>query len=268
MKYFLFFLCLFFLVSCKDGEEFIYDFPEIDKLLVSVTRTGSHSEFRAEFKYDSLNRLTGVKNFLPELQTATETYVYDEMGRMVEKRNGNYTTTFSYNKSGQIVEQNLHYFSPENENEWNQKTEYKYKNGKINKGIIYSEEGEIQNYISYKYDSRGNTLEKAISVPGDNSSFKLSETKFRYDSKVNPFTDSGVTLFNGYTYIQDADIKQVNNPVYSFFMNAVMSSLPPEFEISYEYDLDGLPVSAVLNNVRFPEQEPVNIVYEYRDIEK
>ncbi|MCW9094828.1 MAG: hypothetical protein OQJ74_03190, partial [Ignavibacteriaceae bacterium] len=62
--------------------------------------------------------------------------------------------------------------------------------------------------------------------------------------------------------------KQVNNPVYSSYMNMISSSLPPEFEISYEYDSDGLPGKAVLNNVRFSGQEPVNVVYEYRDIEK
>ena len=226
MKYFLFFLCLFFLVSCEDGEEFIYDFPEIDKLLVSVTRTDSHTEFRTEFKYDNLNRLTEVKNYLPESQIITETYVYNEEGRMVEKKNGNHVTTYTYNREGQLTEQNILYESPDSDYEWHQKTEYKYKNGKINKGIIYSKEGEILEYISYKYDSRGNTMEKIVHAAGIDSDIGVIEIEFKYDTKVNPFGHTGVNLLNGYTFTQYADIKQVNNPVYSSYMNMVSSSLP------------------------------------------
>lgn len=267
MKQFLFFLFLILFVSCEK-EEFIYDYPKLDKLLVSVTRTNTDSEFRAEFKYDTLNRLIEVKNIFPESQTITESYVYDGQGKIVEKVNGNYLTTYTYDPDGQLVEQNIHYVSTENDNEWNEKTEFEYKNGKINKGMIYSEEGEILRYISYKYDSRGNTLKKIVHVAGSESDLGLIEYEFKYDTKVNPFTDSGVNTLNGYIFTQEADVKQINNPTYSSYMNMIMSSLPPKFEISYEYDLDGLPVKAIFNNVHYPDQEAANVIFVYRDIEK
>jgi hypothetical protein len=209
-----------------------------------------------------------VKNIFPDSQTTIESYVYDEKGKIFEKRIGNYITTYTYNPAGQLIEQNIHYASPDDDYEWNEKTEFKYKNGKITRGIEYSAEGEILKYISYKYDSRGSTLEKTVHPAGSASDIVLVEIKFIYDTKANPLGNSGVNLPNGYTFTQHADIKQVNNPVYLSFMNMVSSSLPPEFEISYEYDPDGYPANAVMNNVRFPEQEPINVVYEYRDIEK
>lgn len=233
---------------------------------MSVTRIQGDSEFLAEFKYDNLNRVNEVKNFFPGGQTTIESYVYDEEGRIVEKNIENYTTTYTYNSTGKLIEQNVHYFSPSDDYEWNQKTEFIYQNGKINKGIEYSKEGEILHYISYKYDSRGNTLEKVVRPVGYD--FNLIEIKFRYDTNVNPLGNTGVNMLNGFTFTQHADIKQVNNPVYSSYIRFVSSSLPPEYEISYEYDSDKLPVKAVMNNFRFPEQEPVILEYEYRDIER
>ncbi len=265
MKQFIFSLFLLFLFSCEK-EEFVYDYQELDKLLISVTRSGSDFDFRTEFNYDSHNRIVEVKNILPSEQITVETYSYDEEGRIIEKKIDNYVTTYTYSSEGQLLEQNIHYTSKQNDSEWNEKTEFKYKNGKINKGIVYSEEGEVLQYISYKYDSRGNTLEKIVRVSAKDSDFSLVEIKFKYDSKVNPFLSSGVNMLNGYTFTQDADIKQVNNPVYSSYSNMVMSSIPPEYEISYEYNSEGLPVKAVLKNVRFSDQDPVNVLYEYRDI--
>ena len=269
MKYFIVILLALLLFSCEEEEEdFIYNYPEFDKLLVSATRTGSNSEYITEFKYDSLNRLVELKNTMPESQIVIESYVYDEESRIVEKRNGNHVTTYFYNAEGQLTEQYIKYESPSDDYEWGERTEFKYKNGKIDKGIIYSGEGEITSTIRYKYDSRGNTLEKTVHPAGSDYDFNLIEIKFRYDSKVNPFGNSGVNLLNGYIYTRYADIKQVNNPVYSSYTNMISSSLPPEYEISYEYDSDGLPVKAVLNNALYSEPKPEYVTYEYRNAGK
>lgn len=268
MKHSLFFLMLAFLVSCQKEEEFMYDYPEPDKLLVSVTRTGENTTFRTEFTYDSLNRLVEVKNIVPEAQTTIESYVYNPQGKVVEKTVGNHTTTYSYNTAGQLEEQTILYTSPDSDYEWSERTKYQYKNGKISKGIVYKKNGEIQQTVRYKYDSRGNTLEKTVHPTGSASDIALVEIKFRYDTKPNPLGNSGVNLLNGHTFNQHADIKQVNNPVYSSYLNMVSSSFPPEFEISYEYDADGYPVKAVMKGVRIPDQEPMDLVYEYREMEK
>lgn len=259
-------LLLFCLISCEK-DDFVYSYPETNKLLISVTRTQGEREFSAEFKYDSLNRLIEVKNIFPAGQGHTESFIYNDEGKLIEKNIENYKTTYIYNRADQLIEQNVRYTSTTDEYEWDQKTEFKYKHGRINKGIEYSREGEAQNHISYKYDSRGNTIEKIVRPANNEYDFALIEIKFRYDSHINPNVNSGVNMLNGYTFIQHADIKQINNPVYFSFMNAVSSSMPPEFNISYEYDSDGLPLSAEMNNVRYPEQEPVIVEYKYRDKE-
>lgn len=187
---------------------------------------------------------------------------------MIEKSNGDYITTYKYNNTGRLIEQNIHFESSKSSYQWNEKTEFKYKNGKINKGIRYSDSGEITSYISYKYDSKGNTLEKTVTASGDESDLNLVEIKFKYDTNLNPIAGTGLNIFNGFSFSQDADIQQVNNPVYSSYMNLILSSLPPEFEISYEYDADGLPLKAVFHSSRYPEQQAIYVVYEYSPIEE
>lgn len=265
LSVFVFLLVLFFTSCHKD--DFYYTYPDLDELLISVTRINSETEFRTEFSYDSLNRLVEVKNILSEDLTISEQYSYNEKGELVEKRIGNYTTTYSYNSEGQLTEQNFHYTTTDDDNEWQEKTEFQYRNGKISKGIVYSKDDEILQYITYKYDSRGNTLEKNVHSSNSNSELILAQTKFRYDSKVNPNAYSGVNMLNGYTYTYYADIKQINNPVYSSYFNLVSSSMPPEFEISYEYNSKGLPIKATMNNPILPDQEPIELVYEYQEIE-
>ena len=260
------FLLVFFFTSCHK-DDFYYTYPELDELLISVTRTDEYSEFRTEFKYDSINRLIEVKNILAEGQIITESYSYNEQDELVEKRNSNYTTTFTYNSAGQLTAQNFHYITTEGDNEWQEKTEFQYRNGKISKGIVYSKDDEVFQYISYKYDSRGNTLEKSVHPVNTNSDMSLITMKFEYDTKVNPNITPRVNMLSGYMFAQYADIVQVNNPVYSSYLNLVSSSMPPEFEISYEYNSKNLPIKATMKNLVFPDQEPIELVYEYRAIE-
>lgn len=260
------FLGTLFLTSCKK-DDFTYDYPDVNKLLISVTRIDGDTEYSTNFKYDSLNRLVEIHTIYPEDLVFTDSFYYNDKGQLFKKVSGDYETTYSYHSSGFLTEQIVHYKSQDSNNEWNAKTEYRYKNGKISKGIEYSTEGEVLHYISYKYDARGNTLEKIVR-PADGSDINMIEIKFKYDTKNNPHAVSGLSMLNGYNFMQNADIKQVNNPVYSSYSNIIMSSLPPEYKISYEYNVEGLPVKAVMNNVRFSGQGPVNVVFEYRDIEK
>jgi len=43
----------------------------------------------------------------------------------------------------------------------------------------------------------------------------------------------------------------------------ISSSLPPEYNISYEYDSDGLPVKATMTSVEFPKSELIILEYKY-----
>jgi len=266
-----FFLTAFLiLVTSCNKEDFTYSYTEVDKLLLSVTRTEGDAEFRAEFKYDSFNRIIELKNIFPEGEQVIETYKYNDAGQLVEKSIANsaatydyHVVTYTYNNAEQLIEEIVQYISPHYAHET--KTEFQYKNGKIYKGTEYSEEGEVLSYIGYKYDSKGNTIEKNVRPAGEETDFNLIEVRFRYDTKVNPFAESGINLLNGFIFTHYADIKQINNPVYSSYTNMLMSSIPPEYEISYEYDADGLPAKAIMNNVRFTESEAVIVEYKYGD---
>ncbi|HPF51325.1 MAG TPA: hypothetical protein PK335_07100 [Draconibacterium sp.] len=258
-------LFVLFFTSCHK-DDFYYTYPELDELLISVTRINAETEFRTEFNYDSLNRLVEVKNILSEDHVISEQYFYNEKDELVEKRIGNYTTAYSYDSEGKLVEQNIANISAEEGWEWHEKTEFQYRNGKINKGIVYSNDGEIVQYINYKYDSRGNTLEKTVTANAE-SDLNFIEIKFEYDTKVNPNVASRVNMLSGYMFAQYADIVQVNNPVYSSYLNLVSSSMPPEFEITYEYNSKNLPIKATMKNLAFPDREPIELVYEYQTIE-
>jgi hypothetical protein len=261
--------CLIFITSCEK-DDFVYDYIETDKLLISVIRTQSDYEFKAEFKYDSLNRIIEVKNIFEEGEPFIESYKYNYTGQLEEKRSANYTTTYnyystsySYNSEGLLTEHKEQYITPHDSSE--RKTEFKYKDGRIYKGIEYSGEGEVLYNISYKYDSRGNTMEKVKRVVGYESEFAMTENIFRYDTKLNPHASHGLAIPTGHVFTYCPDIKQINNPVYSSYSNMILSSIPPEYEILYEYDSDGLPEKAVMKNLRFPEEEPVIVEYEYGD---
>ncbi|WP_167611777.1 hypothetical protein [Maribellus sediminis] len=259
-------LFFIFLNACKE-DDFTSTFPELNQHLIAITTTTEDWEYRTDFVYDSLNRLSEIQNRSQGEQIFTESYVYNEAGKISQKTNGDYTTSYVYNSEGQVIEENLQYLSPENGNEWSTKTEYYYKNGRISKGKVFSENGEVSSYISYKYDSRGNTIEKIVRPSNSDSDFILSELKFRYDAKINPLGASGISTINAFMYSRDIDIVQVNNPVYLSYMNSIASSLPPEFEISYEYSSENLPEKAVLSYVRYPDQQGINVVFEYESIE-
>ena len=136
---------------------------------------------------------------------------------------GNYTITYTYNSKNRLSKQNVHYVSPTEDHEWNQQTEFHYKNGRIYKAVEFNREGEIIRNYSYKYDSNGNTLEKVAHVPGDESGSKFIEINFRYDTKVNPHAKSGMIWPLGYVFSYSPDIKQINNPVYCSYENMILS---------------------------------------------
>lgn len=89
MKFFvcIFFITLIFITSCRE-DEFIYSYPEMDKLLVSITRRNGDVEHLTGFKYDSLNRVIEIQGFDYGEQKTLESFVYDKQGRLTEKNRG------------------------------------------------------------------------------------------------------------------------------------------------------------------------------------
>ena len=83
------FVMLIFLISCQK-EDFIYSYPETDKLLVSVKHISGESEYFTEFKYDSLNRIIEIQKFYQSETLEVESYRYNEEGRISEKESGDF----------------------------------------------------------------------------------------------------------------------------------------------------------------------------------
>ncbi len=260
-----FFAVLFLTTSCQK-EDFNYNFPETSKLLVSVTLENRNREYFTEFKYDSLNRIIEILEFHDGEQIRQESFIYDKKGHLIEKNSGVHKYSYKYNVKDQLIEQNTHFTPEKGKWEWDVKTEYKYKSGRIARGIVYprkyvgienSGEAEELGYISYRYDSTGNTVEQ------NSGSGKFD---FKYDTKINPLAEHGIQTIYGYSFVHtlQPDVKQVNNPVYNYTEIGIMSSLPPKYEISYEYGLDDMPIKAEIKNVRYPEQETIFVDYGYK----
>ncbi|MCB9252996.1 MAG: hypothetical protein H6605_11045, partial [Flavobacteriales bacterium] len=71
------FLGTLFLTSCQK-DDFTYDYPDVNKLLISVTRIDGDTEYSTNFKYDSLNRLVEIQTILPEDLVFTDSFYYND----------------------------------------------------------------------------------------------------------------------------------------------------------------------------------------------
>ena len=85
----LFFIIIIFIASCQK-DEFIYNYPETDNLLVSITRMYRDREYLSDFKYDNLNRINEILEFQEGKQIRQESFVYHKQGRLIEKNIGAY----------------------------------------------------------------------------------------------------------------------------------------------------------------------------------
>lgn len=247
------------LSACKK-DEFYYSFETPSKLLVSIKENGQPV---TEFKYDDLNRLIQADSYLPGDQGMISQYFgYDSKNRLISKSGGEYVENYEYNSSGGLVTTILHFKSVRDGYEWEQKTEFQYSKGRISKGIIFSRDGVESGYINYKYDSRGNTIERTeYSVSLDYKDLIMSQFKYNYDEKINPNPISGSPFWG----VSHTDVIQGNNPIYSYYYNICMSAFPPQYEFSYDYDSTGLPIKEYRDKLQ--ELSSSNI-FEYEYIDK
>lgn len=259
------FVALFFISSCRD-EDFIYDYPVSDKLLVSITRGSGNVEYVTYFKYDSLNRISAIVAYKDGTQLQDESFVYDKQGRLIEKNNASFTYSYTYNSKGRLIERNTHFTPDDGKWEWDVLTKYAYRNGQLVTGINYprkyvgienSQESQALSSINYKYDANGNTVEQG----GDGSSYT-----FKYDSKINPLAEFGIQTIYSYSFLYtlSPEIKQVNNPVSIHSLISVMSSMSPSYEIMYQYDSNDLPITAEIKRLYVSSEESNHLEFHYR----
>jgi len=247
---------LMILSACKK-DDFQYSFETPSKLLVSIRENG---QLVTEFKYDNLNRVIQADRYISgDTGIIRQYFEYDSKNSLIRNSSGEYTENYKYNSSGSLVTMTLHFKSARDGYEWDQKTELQYSKGRICKGIVFSRDGNESGYINYKYDSRGNTIERTeYSSSADYKSMIMSQYKFNYDEKINPNPVSSSSFWG----VSQADIIQGNNPTYSYYYNINMSVFPPQYEFSYDYDDTGLPIKEYREKVQ--ELSSSNIFdYEY-----
>ena len=250
-------VCMLVLSSCSK-DDFQYSFETPSRLLISIRENG---QLVTEFRYDSLNRLIQADRYLSyEPGFRSQYFEYDSESRLIKLSNGDYTENYEYNRSGSLVKMILHFRSAGDGYEWDQVTEYQYSRGRISKGIMYSREGFETGSIYYKYDSKGNTIERTEYFSSSKKSMVISQFKYTYDEMINP----DPTSVSPFMVISHPDIIQGNNPVYSYYYSAYMSSMPPEYEFTYEYDDTGLPVKGVREDL-YPQGSQTIFEYEYGD---
>jgi hypothetical protein len=254
---YLFVASMMILSACKK-DDFQYSFETPSKLLVSIRE---NDQLITEFKYDNLNRLIQVDRYSSgDPVCISQFFEYDSKNILIRKSYSEYIETYEYNTRGSLVAIILHFKSARDGYEWDQKTELQYSNGRISKGIIFSRDGVESSHINYKYDSRGNTIERTeYSVSPDYKDMIMSQFKYTYDDKINPYPFSIFPLWGV------VDIIQGNNPTYSYYYHITMSMFPPQFKFSYDYDNTGLPIKEYRENL---QGQSVSNILEYEYIDK
>lgn len=256
------FILLFFITSCQK-DDFIYEYPETDKLLISISRTYREQESITEFKYDSLNQISEILELLNGEQVRQESFAYNNKLQLIKKVDDWSTCTYSYDSKGRLATKELHQKLEDGKSEWDVLTEFEYKSGRLVRGVVhypyseFSSAPQINTNINYKYDSNGNVVE--ILGSGDIYEYK-------YDSKINPLAKYGIVSDYGYSirYTLQPEMVQINNPVYAYSEIKVMSRMPPRYEIAYAYNQDDLPIKAELNDIDWLEGGTATLEFQYR----
>lgn len=244
-KYIIILSILFLFSFCEKHETEKAEHAISPKLLVSIKKDGHRM---TEFLYDSLNRLAQMNQYQADTLFSSEFFFYDEWNKLIRKLSGNYTTQFTYDENGRLKSMER-YYAPTDKT-W--LTEYIWTGNRITGGTIWFE-GVKTGILHFAYDSNGNTSERTEFYGDD---FVIYRIRVKYDKKVNPLVNP---------VIFPPDMVQFNNPVYLYIYRAEMSSLPPEYDIRYEYDSLGLPVK----EYRIPRQGySLAEILDYEYIEK
>lgn len=247
------------LLSNCSKDEFQYHFESAPKLLVAIRENG---HLITEYRYDTYNRLIQANRYNKgDTIYLSEYFEYNSQNQLIRKIYGEYIETYQYYSCGRLRTTFLNFRSAIDGYNWEQKTEFQFRSGRISKGIKSFTNGNEISYYSYKYDSKGNTIERTeYGISPDYPDLMLTQLKFTYDDKINP----GTSTRSGIWGESLADITQGNNPTYSYYYNIIMSSFPPQFEITYDYEQTGLPIKEYRKQLQHLQGTTV-FDYEYID---
>ena len=252
-----FFILIFIALACEDKIPSTTLTTDSTKLLDKIMQ-GDNILF--DFSYNDKNLLIQMDKYFDDTIYTSYYFSYDSLNRISEKKYYGYTEKYQYNNDGKLSEMKRYY--PYTNKTW--KTIYTYKDGRIASGENYFN-GNPSSFLKFTYDANGNTTERkeyfyGDYIPGDEEQI-IKQQKFQYDNKINPIP--------AYC-MNDAAVVQKNNPVYSYLYDIVMSSFPPEFNISYIYDSLNLPLMQTSNNISYSSSSTQTVIYDYvyREINK
>ncbi len=246
-------LVLLFITGCialsceKDTTDLKQGYLYDDIMLISIRQ---NDKMYIEFAYDSLNRLVHDDQYYDDTTYSRTTYSYDLNNRLAAKHYDGYTETYEYGSDGLLKSVIKEY--PSTDKVW--RRTYIYENGRISKAHIYFNNVETDLAI-YKYDAYGNTAEMSeYAANTENEAFVMINHKFSYDKSVNPLYLIGFT---------PVDFVQANNPVYVYYSNSLMCRGPVEYDATFEYDTNGLPLKELRTYKGSSQTDVFTYQYQY-----
>ena len=213
------------MLGCREDFPATDLFPDMHSSRLIQIKSGEDVTLKLE--YDSLNRTTRVVQYLPGRDSVVTHLRYDSHRRLVCRQNAYASDSLVYDVHGRLIRQITTFLNSPSTH----LTHFSYSNGRLKSAKVFSGDTEI-NHIEYSYDRRGNTTRRKCII---------TEYTFSYDQKPRPFKDLASLPI---------DVAQHNNPLYSKYYSAIMSSFPPEYEIVYEYRQDGLPLTETRTDKR------------------
>jgi hypothetical protein len=173
------------IVDGNTREEFIYN---SDKMIEVVNSTMLYRKYI----YDQENRL--VKEELAMNPNAISSSVHLASTQEFVDPNKTGITMFllfKYDPSGNLSRQ-LAYVPLDGRFEFRSMRKYEYDNNKISKVLMHDSDSTLTQYVTYKYDSRGNVTEENgysyLFLPSGAEPAHLYKATFGYDNYLNPFS--------------------------------------------------------------------------------
>jgi hypothetical protein len=215
-----------------------------NKLLLSNVL--SDGKLFYQYDYNPEGKLISLQRFASQTDNYSESYAYNSDGilekRIISDPYGGSVDIYEYNEKRLAVSVTSYYSSG---NVFGEQYNFDSK-GRISGGLAFTN-GEKTGYMTYKYDGTGNTIERKEFSSDD---FLVSELRFEYDKYRNPFSINF-----------PIDVIKKNNAVYSYTYHASMSSPPPEYSSTFEYNSEGLPVKETRTYKNVTKAQIIEYVY-------
>ena len=233
---FLITMILVTILGCREDFPATDLFPDMYPSRLIQIREGDNTIMTLE--YDSLGRTQRVVQYAQSGDSSVTHLRYDSSSHLVLRKNAYASDSLVFDVNGRLIRQ----ITTFKNSPTIQTTHFSYVSGRLKSAKVFSGDTEI-NHIEYSYDRSGNTTRRKCII---------TEYTFSYDQKPRPYKDLATLPL---------DIAQHNNPVYSKFYSAIMSSFPPEYEIVYEYRQDGLPLTETRTDKRSGISTTLRYIY-------